>query len=45
MGKCDKMQTIFSSFKIERNNIVESIVDQKVVAKPFAHQSELTVQT
>jgi hypothetical protein len=30
--------------KLSETNIVESIVDQKVVATPFAHQSELTVQ-
>jgi hypothetical protein len=29
--------------KLSKTNMVESIVDQKVVAMPFAHQSELTV--
>ncbi len=30
--------------KLSETNMVESIVDQKVAATPFAHQSELTVQ-
>ena len=32
MGKCDKMQTIFSSFELSKTNIEESIIDEKVVA-------------